>query len=36
MGEYRGSCGVQLGSDVDSGIDPRVNLWWESIGLPFH
>ena len=25
MGEYRGSCGVQLSSDVDSGIDPRVS-----------
>ena len=36
MGEYRGSCGVQLGPDADSAIDLRVNLWWKSIGLPFH
>ena len=36
MGEYRGSCGVQLGPDADSAIDLRVNQWWESIGLPFH
>ena len=34
MGEYRGSCGVQLGPDADSAIDLRVNLWWKSIGLP--
>ena len=25
MGEYRGSCGVQLGADADSGTDPRVS-----------